>query len=351
MVAGGGGYNFYIVSHGGLSDPFWRPVKKGMETAAKLLDVKATYFGPEEKYSTDALVDNVKKATAAKPDGIAVTITNVKILEKLLKEAIIEKKIPIIAINVPDFRPIEQRIPYLFYIGMDEYVCGKRLAERMLVENEFIPTRAVIGIHEEGHIGLENRAKGIEDAFRKRNILTDKLYITTESRLATEKFKKYREEHPESNVIFTLGPLGTDPALNFLEEEGLVGKVKLATVDRLPRTTSDIKEGRIVCTAEQGPYLQGFLPIWWFYQYYINPDVSLKHDDTFLGPTIVDKYNIEYIENLEKVIEHLDKLLDDKSKKKLKDKFEGIWNNIIQHRNDVITMLHAIACIAVLITR
>lgn len=344
-------YNFYVVSHGGLSDPFWQLVKKGMETAAKLLDLKATYLGPEEKYSLDALLNNVKRAIDAKPDGIAVTITNINVLDGPLRRAI-NQKIPIIAINVPDFRPSKERIPYLFYIGMDEYVCGKRLAERMLSENEFTPIRAVVAIHEEGHSGLEERARGIEDVFR--NIPTDKLYITTESALAIEKFRKYSQEqpeikkHPESTVIFTLGPLGTDPALKFLEEERLVGKVRLATVDRLPRTTNDIKEGKIVCTAEQGPYLQGFLPIWWFYQYYTNPDVPLKHDDIFLGPTIVDKYNMEYIENLEKVIEYLDKLLDDKSKKKLKDIVKDIWNNITRHKNDVITMLHAIACIAAL---
>lgn len=33
-------YNFYIVTHGGLSDPFWGPVKKGMEAATKLFGVE-----------------------------------------------------------------------------------------------------------------------------------------------------------------------------------------------------------------------------------------------------------------------------------------------------------------------
>lgn len=339
-------YNFYVVSHGGLSDPFWQPVKKGMETAAKLLDLKATYLSPEEKYSIDTLVNNLERAIAAKPDGIAVTITNIKFLDEPLRRAV-NQKIPIIAINVPDFRPNNERIPYLFYIGMDEYVCGKRLAKRVLDEDEFIPTRAVVAIHEEGHVGLENRAKGIEDVFRKRNILTDKLYITTESTLATEKFKKYREEHPESDVIFTLGPLGTDPALNFLEKEGLVGKMKLAAVDRLPRTTNDIKKGKLVCIAEQGPYLQGFLPILWFYQYYEyqyykNFNV---YEDILLGPSIVDKYNIGYVEYTEKMLEELDRLLDDRPKKKFKNKLKDVWDDIIEHKDNVIDIIKTIISI------
>lgn len=337
-------YNFYIVSHGGLADPFWQPVKKGMEIAADLLDVKATYICPEEKYSINALVNNLERVIATKPDGIAVTITNIRFIEEPLKRAI-SQGIPIIAINVPDFRPINERIPYLFYIGMDEYVCGKRLAERIL--DGFTPKRAVIGIHEEDHKGLEKRAKGIKNVFRKRNIPTDKLYITTNPTLAIKKFKEYREEHPETDVIFTLGPLGTEPALNFLEEKNLVGKVKLATVDRLPRTTDDINRGKIVCTAEQGPYLQGFLPILWFYQYYKYQYYknNVSYEDILLGPFIVDKYNIAYIEHMEKIVEELNKSLNDKDKKKFKNKFREVWNSITKHKEVIDIILKIIISI------
>ncbi|MEW6556083.1 MAG: sugar ABC transporter substrate-binding protein [Elusimicrobiota bacterium] len=328
---------FYLISHGGMLDPFWQPVKKGMETAAKLLDLKATYLGPEEKYSVQALINNVNEAIAAKPDGIAVTITNAEILDEPLREAI-KNNIPIIAINVPDFRPIGKRIPYLFYIGMDEYVCGRRLAERVLSEKEFMPTRAVVTIHEEGHIGLEKRVKGIKDIFRRKNIPVDTFYITTDTELATKKFCEYMEKHPKSNIIFTLGPLGTIPALNFLEKEKLFGKIKMATVDRLPNTTDDIKKGKILCTAEQGPYLQGFMPILWFDQYYKNRNVS--YEDILLGPTIVDKYNIDYVEEMEKLIEERSyESLDYLQKKKFKNILKNVWNNFSKNKDDVLNAL------------
>jgi simple sugar transport system substrate-binding protein len=75
--AGGGApsapeYTFYYVSHGGPADPWWAPVIKGSQDAAKLLNVKVVYSGPE-KFSVQALVDLLNSAIAARPNGITST--------------------------------------------------------------------------------------------------------------------------------------------------------------------------------------------------------------------------------------------------------------------------------------
>ena len=121
-------FTFYIVSHGGPADPFWGVVIKGMNDAAKVYPVEAKYFGPE-KFSVQELVNLLNSAIAAKPDGLAVTITDPKALDEPLRRAI-QQGIPVVAINVADPRPEGERIPYSSRSGPDGADPNERMAER-----------------------------------------------------------------------------------------------------------------------------------------------------------------------------------------------------------------------------
>ena len=244
---------FYVVSHGGPGDPFWGVVMKGMEDAAKRFGVKATYLGPE-KFSIKKLVDMLNSAISAKPDGLIVTITNAVALDEPLRKAI-KMGIPVIAINVPDTRPPDKRIPYLCYVGMDEYRGGVEAARRML--KEFTPKRAIVAIHEPGLTGLELRAKGIKDVFSKKGIPVEEIDITTNPTKAVGIMASYLSLHPDTDAIFTLGPIGTQPALKLIEEKGLVGKVKGSGWDLTTLMIEAIKKGELLFTVEQQQYLQG----------------------------------------------------------------------------------------------
>ncbi len=281
---------FYIVSHGGPGDPFWGVVIKGMNDAAKRFGVKATYLGPE-KFSIKKLVDMLDSAIAANPDGLAVTITNAVALDEPLRRAI-KKGIPVVAINVPDTRPPEKRIPYLCYVGMDEYKGGVVAAQRMLQAVKI--KRAIVAIHEPGHTGLELRAKGIKDVLSKKGIPVDKLDITTEPTKAVGIMSSYLTRHPDTNAIFTLGPIGTQPALKMLEEKKLVGKVKLSGWDLTPLMVKAIEKGELVFTIEQQQYLQGYLPIAFLYLY--KKYGLIPHGTVLTGPAVVDKSNVKVVE-------------------------------------------------------
>ena len=283
-------YNFYIVSHGGAIDPFWGTVIKGMNDAARLVGVKATYLGPE-KFSIKKMVDMLDSAIAAKPDGIVVTITNPAPLDEPLRRAI-EQGIPVIAINVPDTRPEGERIPYLCYVGGDEYLSGVEVARRMLKDST--PRRAVVGIQEPGHVGLELRAEGFKDVMREKGIPVETLDITNDPIKAFGAFESYFAKHPDTDAIFTLGPLGNHPAIRFLEEKELVGKVMLAGFDLSPMTNDAIKSGKMVCTVEQQQYLQGYLPIIYLYLY--NEHGLCPHGNVLTGPSIVDQSNVGIVE-------------------------------------------------------
>jgi len=291
-------YTFYIVSHGGPGDPFWGVVMKGMQDAAVLLSkgtgdtIKATYLGPAV-YSVTELVNMLNSAIAAHPQGIVCTITDPAALDEPLRRAI-SLGIPVIAINVPDPRPAGERIPYLFYVGGDEYLSGIKAAEKMLAVKK--PARAVVFIHEVGHVGLELRAKGFIEVMTAAGIPAEKLAIGTDPTQAVDIIRGYFAKHPETDAIFTLGPIGTLPTVTFLKEQGLAGKVMLGCFDLDEVTLKAIKDGIALFTVTQQQYLQGYLPIVWLYLY--NKYGFLPANDILTGPGFVDGSNVEKVEQL-----------------------------------------------------
>ncbi len=290
-------YTFYFISHGGPGDPWWAPVIKGAELAGKLLGVKVIYEGPE-KYSVKWLVDTLEAAAARHPDGIIITITNYKALDQPLRK-VIASGIPVIAVNVYDPRPPDQRIPYMAYVGQDEYQAGYKLAEFTIKWFEkhlgHPPKAAVIGIHEVGHIGLELRAKGIQDAFKKAGLTPPpKLYITTDITKAYNILKSYLQAHPNVEVIFTLGPLGAHPAMKLIQDLGLKGKVYVATVDLDEQILKGIQDGIVICGVSQQPFAQGFLPVVFMYLYVKYGIKPPDHIPT--GPTIIDKSMLSLVQ-------------------------------------------------------
>jgi simple sugar transport system substrate-binding protein len=283
-------YKIYVVSHGGPADPFWGVVMKGVKDAAAKFGVTAYYLGPE-KFSIKEFIDLLESAIAKKPDGLVVTITNPIALDEPLRRAI-KMGIPVIAINVPDDRPPEKAIPYLCYVGMDEYLAGVYAARRML--QEFTPKRAVIAIHEPGHAGLEARAKGISDVLEEKKIPVEKLDIGTDPTKALTTLKAYLQKYPDTDAIFTLGPLGAHPAIQLVEEEKLVGKVKIGAIDLTTKITDAIKRGVVVFTIDQQQYLQGYLPIL-FLKLYLDYGL-IPQEKVLTGPLVVDKRNVDKVE-------------------------------------------------------
>ena len=283
-------YRFYVVSHGGPADPFWATVMRGVDDCARKYGVEAVYLGPA-KFSIKEMVDMLESAIAAKPDGIAITISNPTPLDEPLRRAI-KQGIPVIAINVPDTRSEEERIPYLCYVGADLYLDGVEVAQRVL--KEFTPKRVLIGISEPGNVALEMRAKGFRDVMKEKSVPVEKLDITVDPIKAIGAFESYFARHPETDAIFVASFLGTQPALKFLEERGLVGKVKLASCDLSPMIVSAIKEGTMICTVDQQQYLQGYLPIEFLYFY--NKYGFCPCKDVLTGPMIIDAGNIEIVE-------------------------------------------------------
>jgi len=281
-------YTFYFITHGVLGDVWWTPVIRGAEDAARLLGVKVHYVGLE-RWDLALLKANLESAILAKPDGIILTITSYEVLDEPARIAIAQG-IPIIAVNVPDPRPKGERIPYLAYVGQDEFVAGKALAERVV--QEFIPKAAVVMITEPGHVGLEARTAGIKSVLEPLGVKVDVLDVTVDPAQHGPILLSYLIGHPEVDMVFALGPTDAWAAVQVVKEMGKVGVIKTATIDVDLKIIEAIKEGVMICAVAQQPYMQGFIPVVWLY---LHLKYGFLPTDVLTGPSVIDITNIDVI--------------------------------------------------------
>jgi simple sugar transport system substrate-binding protein len=307
LVALGGGngyaedeqYTFYFVSHIGPADPNMKWLTVSSEDfMEKFPEVNIIYLAPEQ-FSVKRQVEQLQTAIAAKPDGLIVPITDAIALEPVLKDAIAQG-IPVIAANIPDARPEEARIPYLTYVGGDEYLTGLKIGERFLELAQKgtvpMPVEAVVAIQDVGHLGLELRAKGMKNALAEVGAQTNNLAVGDKPAVAKSILKSYLMSHPEVNVIFAVAswtaPWCYDVAKELemqpdVDQEG----VTILTVDASPVALEGIISGKVLATHSQGFYLQGWLPAEWLYFY--NKFGYLPPPEISTGPIIIDPSNVE----------------------------------------------------------
>jgi simple sugar transport system substrate-binding protein len=273
-----------------FGNPFYAPMIKGMETAAKQYNVNTKFYAPAGTDDAPGNATMVASLLASKPDGLAVDVVYSDAVDAPLRGAI-KSGIPIIASNGPDDRPPEQRIPYLFYVGGDEYKGGVAAANRMLAERK--PAAAVCVNPQAGHGGLQQRWLGFKATMDKAGLKSEQLILQNPDPTQTaEQLRGYLTSHPETDAIYSVSAsLILDPALRVLDQQKLTGKVMLITNDLLPSAITAIQNGSLLALIDQQQYLQGWAPIA-FLALNIRYGFTLAQD-ILTGPAVVDKSNVD----------------------------------------------------------
>ena len=201
-----------------------------------------------------------------------------------------------IAINAREPAGTAVKIPYMAYIGMDEYVAGKMIGARTAAKLKS-GERAVVVNHEPGHIGLEARTKGIKEVLEGLRCQVEVLDITQDPTKAYGILKSYLKAHPETKAVFALGPLGAIPAIKLVTEEKLAGKIFVTSFDLDPNTVKAIKDGVVDATVDQQQYLQGYMAIM---ELFLEAKYGLAPADYDTGRGLVTKENVGLVEDLVK---------------------------------------------------
>jgi len=253
-------YKIYVVVHGGIADPFWKVCEKGALDAGDLYDdLEVIYTGPVV-FKFEEFMSYMEAALASEPDALVCTLTVPEAMDESLRAAI-AKGLPVVAINAPDLREPEDRIPVLTYIGEDAYFIGVKAAQETL--ERFTPKRAIFANHHPGATNIEARGRGFIDTMKAKGVIAESLDITEDAVKGAEVVAAYLKAHPETDVIFCSNTMRTETIIPRLEADGIkVGvDVKIAQMDISSKILEYIQEGKVMFTMDQQQYLQGYLGV------------------------------------------------------------------------------------------
>ena len=299
VSAQGDHYRFVMVSHIGSNDPNMNWLTTSMKTFdEKYPGVKTEYLSTNE-YSLQNFIAILNQAIATHPDGIAVPILNSEALQPILDKAIVDG-IPVVAFNIADPRPPDQRIHYLTYVGGDEYLTGQKLGEYVAAQVSTgkvpKPTKMMCANHDATHQGLKARCRGMTDAMKKIGVSVDELIIGADPAKARSIMESYLGSHKDVNYIFCLGTLSVPWAYSVADQMGLKPKLSdkgltIVAVDDSPNSLEGIKDGKVLASHSQGFWLQGYLPMEILYFYKKMGMAPL--DDIITGPVVINADNVD----------------------------------------------------------
>jgi simple sugar transport system substrate-binding protein len=283
---------FFLVSHGGPGNPFWNVAIKGMEDACAFLGTQCQWLG-DETFGFDNMPGYMDDALAAGATGIGITAARPEAVEEGALQAI-SQGIPVIAFNAPDTR--DEPIPYLFYIGGDEFLGGVAVAEEMLATGMEID-KAICPIQEPGHTGLEARCAGFRSVMEAAGVSVENLATDNDISITSGILTDYWLANPDLDAVFSLGPLPSDAYYQFLDENGVDPSTMLhGTFDLSPAIITAIQDGRTLIAIDQQQYLQGFETIMWLY---LNSQFGLEPaNDILTGPGRVTAANAGLVAEL-----------------------------------------------------
>ena len=304
LVAGIGGASaqddqpvFRIVSHGGVGNPFWIVVIKGMEEECARIGADCEWLS-DPVDNIDDMAGYCDDALAANPDGLGITVPNPEVIRDCVNRAA-EAGIPVIVLNTADPNAgTPDALPTMFYIGANEFTGGVSNANRVLAAaaaDGVAITGGVCPIQEVGHSGLEARCAGVRSVFEEAGIPLHGLTINNDVPASAGTLCDFFAANPDVNAAFMLGPNPSSSLNLCLQESGrMPGDIYATTHDTSAEIYEMIKDGYLLQAIDQQPYLQGSETIHWLY---LNRLAGLAPGgDILTGPGVIDAGNIAAVE-------------------------------------------------------
>lgn len=274
-----------VVTHGQAYSSFWSVVKKGVEQAAKDMEVEVKYQAPDT-FDMVAMSNLIDDAVASAPDGLVVSVPDADALAPSIRSAIADG-IPVISINSGS--DVAEELGVLAHVGQTEYEAGYSAGRRMAAAG----VRHAFCINQEvGNAALDSRCEGFADAFADVGRTSDILAVDgSDPAESQNRFLMAVDAIPNVDGVLALDSTGATRILETLKENGLTGKIKLATFDLSPEVLEAIRDGEMLFAVDQQQYLQGYLPIVMLKLYITNAntpgDVLLR-----TGPGFVTEDNV-----------------------------------------------------------
>jgi simple sugar transport system substrate-binding protein len=269
-----------------VDQAFFGPVKKGMQDAARMLDVDCDFIGTPG-VDLAAQVKMVKQAVADGYDGIAVNLIDAATFDEVVADAVAQG-IPVVGFNVDDSSTPNAR---LASVNQKFYEAGRKVAELALAD---VPKRAHVLMtkHDEHVSALDDRVRGIQDVLKTKDVTWTTLITGNNSQSGDELIAKSLRENPDIRIVFGSGQSDTEAAGRAIEANFADRGYWAAGFDLSPKTLDLIDKGYIRFTIDQQPYVQGFYPV-------VALTLKLRYgitpSDIDAGAGLVDRNNVKQV--------------------------------------------------------
>lgn len=240
-----------VVSHGQASDPFWSVVKNGVDAAQTDMGVIVEYLAPDT-FNMVRMSQLIDAAVASEPDGLVVSIPDADALGGSIRHAI-ASGIPVISMNSGS--DVRKALGVSVHVGQTEYEAGVGGGERMAAAG----VGSAVCINQEvGNVALDLRCQGFSDGLGGE---VEVLAVSMDPTEIRNQVIAYLNRNPDTEAILALGPSAAEPTLAALEDEGLIGSIKLGTFDLSPTVLQALDAGKMEFAIDQQQFMQGYLPI------------------------------------------------------------------------------------------
>jgi simple sugar transport system substrate-binding protein len=250
-------YRFVVVVHGQAADPFWSVVKNGVDEAAADTGATVEYRAPTtfDMVQMSQLID---AAVASQPDGLVVSIPDADALGGPIRNAV-AAGIPVISMNSGS--DVREQLGVAVHVGQTEYEAGLGGGKWMKEEGV---TKAICINQEVGNVALDLRCEGFADGLEGD---VQVVAVTMDPVEIQNAVTAQLTTNPDINGVLALGPSAGEPAMQALEQAGVLGQVKFGTFDLSPGVLQAIADGKMSFAIDQQQFLQGYLPIVLLNQY------------------------------------------------------------------------------------
>jgi len=175
----------------------------------------------------------------------------------------------------------------LTYFGSDENLAGNAVGERITKAGAKHP---LCVIQAEGSVALEARCAGVlAKASGTENLQVNGADIAA----VTSTIQAKLQQDPSIDYVVTLGaPIALDTLQSVSSANSTA---KIVTFDLNADVAKNIKDGKILFSVDQQPYLQGYEAVDSLWLYLTNRNVLGGGLPVLTGPSFVDSENIDAI--------------------------------------------------------
>lgn len=282
---------YFLTYYDPASDAFWNQILTGAKDAAELGGLKMTHQTTDGS-DPAKMTDLINSAIATKPAAIFVPF-NDPAWEGAACEAS-DAGIAVFGFNVPASAVAADDGCVKAFVGQDFFQVGQFVGERLIEEVDLSAGDTVMCPAEEPDQQYAiQRGGGVEDALKAVGVKCDYLRTSGEDGEALNSMQSWLTANKDVKAIV---PLGGTPHRNAVAAEDAAGvEVPIIGFDTSPQVIDGIKSGRIIATADQQGYIQGYQTVM---QGVLYLDFALSPADINSGGnSLIDKDSVSVLED------------------------------------------------------